>query len=211
MSFYSIFKGSKYFSFFSLLTIRVCVNHEFYFHAETIYFLLWNNKCYAVQQSNPLEQWSNFLIQFSHPPSTQQILIKLNLTESSWFGLNWSKYIYACCCSVTQPCPTLCDPMYCSMPGFPVHHQLLEPTQIHVHRISDAIHLILCRPFSSCLQSSASGSFPSIGVSASASVLPMDIQDWFPLGWTGWISLQSKGLSRVFSNTTIQKHQFFGA
>ena len=51
----------------------------------------------------------------------------------------------------------------------------------------------------------------SIGVSASASVLPMNIQDWFPLEWTGWISLQSKGLSRVFSNTTIQKHQFFGA
>ena len=51
----------------------------------------------------------------------------------------------------------------------------------------------------------------SIGVSASASVLPMNIQDWLPLGWTGWISLQSKGLSRVFSNTTVQKHQFFGA
>ena len=50
----------------------------------------------------------------------------------------------------------------------------------------------------------------SIGVSASTSVLPMNIQDWFPLGWTGWISLQSKGLSRVFSNTTVQKHQFFG-
>ena len=77
-------------------------------------------------------------------------------------------------------------------------------------------------PFSSCLQSfPASGSFPmsqlfesggqSIGVSASASVLPMNIQDWFPLGWTGWISLQSKGLSRVFSNTTVQKHQLFGA
>ena len=76
-------------------------------------------------------------------------------------------------------------------------------------------------PFSSCLQSfPASESFPmspffpsgghSIGVSASASVLPMNIQDWFPLGWTGWISLQSKGLSRVFSNTTVQKHQFFG-
>ena len=73
-------------------------------------------------------------------------------------------------------------------------------------------------PFSSFLQSfPASGSFPvsqfasgsrSIGVSASASVLPMSIQDWFPLGWTGWISLQSKGLSRVFSNTTVQKHQF---
>ena len=72
----------------------------------------------------------------------------------------------------------------------------------------------------SCLQSfPASGSFPmsqffasgsqSIGVSATASVLPMNIQDWFPLGWTGWITLQSKGLSRVFSNTTFQKHQFF--
>ena len=75
-------------------------------------------------------------------------------------------------------------------------------------------------PFSSCLQSSIElGSFPmshlfasgaqSIGVSASASVLPMNIQDWFPLELTGWISLQSKGLSRVFTNTTVQKHQFF--
>ena len=75
--------------------------------------------------------------------------------------------------------------------------------------------------FSSHLQSfPASGSFSMspffasgsqiIGVSASASVLPMNIKDWFPLGWTGWISLQSKGLPRVFSNTTVQKHQFFG-
>ena len=77
-------------------------------------------------------------------------------------------------------------------------------------------------PFSSCLQSfPASGSFQmsqlftsggqSIEVSNSTSVLPMNIQDWFPLGWTGWISLQSKGLLRVFSNTTVQKHQFFSA
>ena len=77
-------------------------------------------------------------------------------------------------------------------------------------------------PFSSCPQSlPASESFPmsqlfawggqSTGVSASASVLPMNIQDWSPLGWTGWISLQSKGLARVFSNTIVQKHQFFGA
>ena len=76
-------------------------------------------------------------------------------------------------------------------------------------------------PFSSChLSFPTSGYFQmsqlftsggqSIGISASASVLPMNIQDWFPLGWTGWISLQSKGLSRVFSNTTVQKHQFFG-
>ena len=80
-------------------------------------------------------------------------------------------------------------------------------------------HLILCHPLS-CFQSfPASGSFPmsqffssggqSIGVSASASVLPMNIQDWSPLGWTSLISLQSKGLSRVFFNTTVQKHQFF--
>ena len=81
-------------------------------------------------------------------------------------------------------------------------------------------HLILCRPLSYCPQSlQASGSFrmsqllawdgQSIGVSASATVLPMNIQDWFPLGWTSWISLQSKGPSRIF-NTTVQKHQFFG-
>ena len=77
-------------------------------------------------------------------------------------------------------------------------------------------------PFSTCPQSlPASGSFPvsqlfiwggqSVGASASASVLPMNTQDWSPLGWTGWISLQSKGLSRVFSNTTVKKHQFFSA
>ena len=77
-------------------------------------------------------------------------------------------------------------------------------------------------PFSSCLRSfPASGSFQmsqffasggqSIGVSASASVVPMNIQHWFTSGWTGWISLQSKGLSRVFSDTTVQKHQFFSA
>ena len=82
-------------------------------------------------------------------------------------------------------------------------------------------HLILCCPlFLPPSIFPMSGSFQmsqlfvsggqSIGVSASTSVLPMNIQDWFPLGWTGWISLQSKGLSRVFSNTTVQKHQFFG-
>ena len=81
-------------------------------------------------------------------------------------------------------------------------------------------HLILCRPFSSCLQSfPASGSFPmsqffasdgqSIGASASASILPINILDWSPLGWIGWIFLQSKGLSRVVSNTIAQKNKFF--
>ena len=126
---------------------------------------------------------------------------------------------------VAQSCPTLCDPMNCSTPGLPVHHQLPELIQTHIHWVGDAIQpcLILCHPL--LLLSSI---FPSIrvslektsqlfawggqstGVSASASVLPMNTQEWSPLGWTGWIFLQSKGLSRVFSNT-IQKHQFFGA
>ena len=123
--------------------------------------------------------------------------------------------------SVAQSCLTLCNPMNHSTPGLPVHHQLPEFTQTHVHGISDAIqpsHSVI--PFSSHLQfSPGSGSFQmsqffasggqSIGVLASASVFPMNIKDWFPLGWTGWISLQPKGLSRVFSNTTVQKHQFF--
>ena len=80
-------------------------------------------------------------------------------------------------------------------------------------------HLILCRPLllppsifpSIRVFSNESSGGQSIGVSTSASVLPMNIQDWFPLGWTGWISLQSKGLSDIFSNTTVQKHQFFSA
>ena len=122
---------------------------------------------------------------------------------------------------VVQSCLTLWGPMDCSTPGLPVHHQFPELVQAHVHWVGDDIqpsHPVI--PFSSCLQSSpASQSFPmsqfftsggqSIRVSASASVLPMNIQDWFPLGLTGWISLQSKGLSRVFSSTTVQKHQFF--
>ena len=121
-------------------------------------------------------------------------------------------------------CATLCDPMDCSTPGFPVHHQLLEPTQTHVHQVGDAIQPF--HPLSSpsppafnlsqhqglfqWVGSSYQGG-QSIGISASASVLPMNFQDWFRLGWTGWISLQSKGYSRVFSNTTVEKHQFFGA
>ena len=124
--------------------------------------------------------------------------------------------------SVTQSCPTLCDPMNCSMPGLPVHHQLSESTQTHVHWVSDAIQS--SHPLSSpsppalnlsqhqCLFKWISSSHQVakvLGVSVSKSVLPMNTQDWSLLGWTGWISLQFKGLSRVFSNTRVQKHQFF--
>ena len=131
----------------------------------------------------------------------------------------WCIYLYVLCLRlVSQSCPTLCDPMNCSMPGFPVHHQLPELTQTHVHRVGDTIQQ--SNPLSSP-SPPAFNLFQHQGlfqwVSSSHQVakvlefhLPMNIQDWFPLGWTGWISLQSRGLSRVFSNTTVQKHQFFG-
>ena len=124
--------------------------------------------------------------------------------------------------SVTQSCLTLCDPVDYSIPGLPVHHQLPEFTQTHVHLVGDAIQashplsflLLLPSVFSSIRvysnESALCIRWPNIGVSASASALPMNTQDQSPLEWTGWISLQSKGLSRVFSNTTVQKHQFFG-
>ena len=114
--------------------------------------------------------------------------------------------------------------MNCSTPGLPVHHQLPEFTQTHVRRVGDAIQP--SHPLSSPSPpvpnpSQHQSLFPmsqlfswcgqSIGISALASVLPMNIQDWSPLEWANWISLQSKGLSRVFSNTTVQKHQFFSA
>ena len=138
---------------------------------------------------------------------------------------NTETYVSVQFSSVTQLCLTLCNPMNHSTPGLPVHHQLLEFTQTHPCPLSQWCHPAISSsvvPFSSCPQSlPASESFPmsqlftwsgqSTGVSALASVLPMNTQDWSPLGWTGWISLQSKGLSRVFSNTTVQKQQSFGA
>ena len=117
------------------------------------------------------------------------------------------------CCSVAKDC---------SMPGSSVLHCVREFAQIHVHWVSDAILTISFYAIRSsfCLQSfPASGAFPlswlftwggqRIGASGAASVLPMNIQDWFPLGLTGLISLQSKKLSRVFSSTTIRKHQLW--
>ena len=127
------------------------------------------------------------------------------------------------CCSIAQSCLTLWDPMDCSMPGFPVLHHLPEFVQTHVHWVVDVIqtsHPVIS--FSSCLLSfPVSGSFPmsrlfassdqSVRVSTSASVITMNIQSWFPLGLADLISLLSKGISRVFSNTIVQKHQFFDA
>ena len=121
---------------------------------------------------------------------------------------------------VTQSCQTLWDPMDCGTPGFPVLHHLPKLAQTHVHWVGPTISSFVVS-FFSCLQSfPASRSFPrsqffasggqSIGVSASTSVLSMN-SGMISLGLTGLISLQSKGLWRVFSNTTVQKHQFFRA
>ena len=131
----------------------------------------------------------------------------------------WNKHVSV---QVSHSYLTLCDPMDCSIPGFPVHHQLPELTQTHVHGVSDAIQP--SHPLSSPSPPAFNlfqhqsffqwvSSLPQVAKVLefqSASVLPMNIQHWFPLGWTGLISLQSKGLPKVFSNTTSQKHQIFG-
>ena len=148
-------------------------------------------------------------------------------TGISKFISCWQKCVDCQFSSVTQSCLTLCDRMDCSMPGCSPCPCPSPTPRVYLNSwlLSWWCHPVISSsvvPFFSCLQSfPAWGSFPmsqffasgdwSIIVSASASVLPMNIQDWSPLGWTGWISLQSKGLSRVFSNTTVQKHQFFGA
>ena len=140
-----------------------------------------------------------------HPSTCTKIIYR----EPSWHAFSSVQFS-----SVARSCLTLCNPINRSMPGFLVHHQLPEFTQTHVHRVGDAIqpsHPLLS-PSPPTPSIPASGSFrmnqlfasggQSTGASASASVLPINTQDWSPLGWTGWISLQSKGLSRVFSNTT---------
>ena len=120
--------------------------------------------------------------------------------------------------SVAYSCLTLCDPMKCSTPGLPVHtNSCSSPKPMSIESVMPSNHLILCHPllllpsiFPSIRVFSNESGGQTTAVSASTSVLPINTQDWSPLGWTGWISLQSKGLSRVFSNTTVQKLQFFG-
>ena len=120
-----------------------------------------------------------------------------------------------CCCSGAKSYLTLCNAMDCSTPGFPVLHYLLEFAQTQVHWVHDILQPsppafnLLQHPGLFQWVSSSHQMAKSIGASASVSVLLMNIQGWFPLGLTCLISLLSKGLSRVFSSTTVQKHQFF--
>ena len=125
--------------------------------------------------------------------------------------------------SVTQSCPTLCDPWTTAcQASLSITNSWSPHKLMSIESVMPSNHLILVVPFSSCPQS-----FPTLGsfqmsqfltsrgwntrVSASTSVFPMNTQEWSSLGWTGWTSLQSKGISRVFCNITVQKHQFFGA
>ena len=147
------------------------------------------------------------------------------VTLSVFFIMVTCSMVFCCCyhcCSVAMSCPTLCDPVDCSMPGFlsfTISQTLLK--LMSIESVMPSNHLFLCCPL--LLLPSI---FPSIMVfsnelalcirwpkywSFNFSISPSnEYSDWFPLEWTGWISLQSKGLSRVFSNTTVSKHQFFG-
>ena len=146
------------------------------------------------------------------------------LLQKVWYwSIKWQMYQCYIVSSVTQSCLILwlhglqLTRLPCPSPTPEVYSNSCPSSRWCHPTISSSV-----APFSSCLQSfPESGSFPmsqlfawsgqSTGVSASTSVLPMNTQDWSPLGWTGWLSLQFKGLSRVFSNTTVQKHQFFSA
>ena len=145
--------------------------------------------------------------------------INHQLFQMADFGV----YAELCCCSVAQSCPTLqpqrmqaARQLPCPLPSPGACSNSCPLSEWCHPTISSPVVPFSCPqsfPASVSFQTSqlfASGG-QSIGVSASTSVLPMNTQHWSPLGWTGWISLQSKGLSRVFSNTTVQKHQFFGA
>ena len=138
------------------------------------------------------------------------------------FFLAIKLFVVVCCCLFTKLYPTPCDSMDCSTPGFPVLQYLPEFAQTHVHWVGGTSHpshplsplsppALNLSQYQSLLQ--WAGSFTSGGqnirASTSSAVLTMNIKGWFPLGLTDLISLQSKGLSRVFSNTTVQKQEFF--
>ena len=178
--------------------------------------------------------WISDAIQPSHPLSSTSPAFNLSSFSPNWAACSLH---YVCIVqgsarhlgrvsvqfsSVAQSCLTLLTPWTAACQAFlSITNSQSPPKPMSIKLVMPSIHLILCRPLLlppsifprvrvfSISQLFASGG-QNIGLSAS-SVLPMNTQDWSPLGWTGWISLQSKGLSRVFFNTTVQKHQFFSA
>ena len=147
---------------------------------------------------------------------------------SSWFSLGCGDLITKLCPTLAMPCTVTCQaPLSMRFAGQEYRSSLPFPSPGEFSRLRNRIcaSCVIVKFFTVSVQSLSlvqlwSGSFQiiqlfasgeqRIGVSASTSVLPMNTQDWSPLRWTGWISLQSKGLSRIFSNNTVQKHQFFG-
>ena len=186
---------------------------------------------------------SSFLCLSNIPLYTYSISpLSTHLLMDIWLFL-CPGYCKQCCneyrkwSEVTQSCPTLCDPMHCSLPGSLVHGifqaRVLEWVAISFSRGSSqprertrvsqtaSRHVTVWATREAPAMRGAGGGVSqmsqllasggqNIGVSSSTSVLPKNTQDWYPFRWTGWISLQSKGLSTVFSNTTVQNHQFFG-
>ena len=144
----------------------------------------------------------------------------ISFTQHNYFEIHWCHSVHFSCSLMSDSLQS-CGPQH-TRPPYPSPTPGVYPNLCPLSRWCHPIISSFVIPFSSCLQSfPAPGSFQmsqhytscgqSIGVSASTSVLPMNTQDWSPLGWTGWISLQPKGFSSVFSNTTVQKHRFFGA
>ena len=186
--------------------------------------MLWSQS--GIQLSHHSEEKLQNLWKASQPTLWKVSLGKkvthsISLSPKSYMGkimFLWPQFSHSVLSDSLQP-------MDCSTPGFPIHHQLLELAQTHVYWVSEAIqpsHPLLLSPSPPTFNLSQHQGF-SQGVSSShqvAKVLKLQLQhqsfqwifrtDWFPLGLTGFNSLQSKGLSRVFSNTTVQKHQFFG-
>ena len=174
--------------------------------------------CSLFQRSLPVFWWQPGNVSFGVFP-----VYTYSVTEESLLGVCRLSHLigYCFCCSVIQSCPTFCNCMDCTS-GLSVHDGLSPWVCSNSCPLSQWCHSTILSSvalFSSCPQClPASGSFPmsclfasghqSIRASASASVLPMNIQGWFPLGLTGLISLLSKGLSRVFSSTTVQKLLF---
>ena len=190
--------------------------------------LIWLTK--QIDVDNSLVTWTNLMCHNTLRQSDNMLATFLNLIfhilkiSHCWFEIQATCTVFYFSSDQSLSCVWLfATPQtaaYQASLSFTISQSLLK--LMSIESLLPPSHLILCIPFSSCLQSfPASDYFPMswlfasgdqrIGASTSASVHQMNIQDWFPLGWTGWISLQSKGLSRVFSNTTVQKHQFFGA